>query len=263
MATGSGSNVPVSNAASLFSGRPGARHDGSDSHLGDQEVLIRTSSCPPRPHQKALQFRHPRETALHRRLRLHSSYSSAHPIQSRARMCFGASGSELFLADIKRADGRARVHFLRSLMRGEATNERRLVETSAVPVAMINGADDPIVRRKYIEHLDYAAIWRDTCHTIPGAAHAPSSNSRRRSTGCCTSSCATSPSGRSWVISTKHLVWPVEGQCCQRRGRDEQGRLFLYLASAAADVAISPQLLIFGYRRVSCSCCVGPSPAHP
>lgn len=89
------------------------------------------------------------------------------------RLCFGASGSERFLADIQRADGRARVHFMRSLLRGEATDERRFVETSAVPVAMINGADDPIVRRSYIEHLDYAALWRDTCHAIPGAAHAP------------------------------------------------------------------------------------------
>ena len=89
------------------------------------------------------------------------------------RLCFAASGSERFLADIKRADGRARVHFMRSLMRGEATDERRFVETSAVPVAMINGADDPIVRRSYIEHLDYAALWRGKCHAIPGAAHAP------------------------------------------------------------------------------------------
>lgn len=89
------------------------------------------------------------------------------------RLCFGDSGTPQFLADIKRADGLARVHFLRSLMRGDGTDQRRLVETSALPIAMIDGADDPIVRRNYIEHLRYTALWQETCHAIAGAAHAP------------------------------------------------------------------------------------------
>lgn len=89
------------------------------------------------------------------------------------KLCYGESGTPGFLADIKRADGRLRTQFLRSLMRGECADQRRMVETSPVPLAMINGADDPIVRRSYVEHLNYASLWSGQCQTIAGAAHAP------------------------------------------------------------------------------------------
>ena len=88
-------------------------------------------------------------------------------------LCYGESGTTEFLADIKRADGRLRKHVLRSLMRGECADQRRVVETNPIPLAVIDGVDDPIVRRSYVEHLNYAALWGGQCHTISGAAHAP------------------------------------------------------------------------------------------
>lgn len=88
-------------------------------------------------------------------------------------LCFGDSGAPQFLEDVKRSDGQIRANFLRSMLRGDGVDQKRFVETADMPIAMINGADDPIVRRGYIEHLDYEWLWEDTCHLIEGAAHAP------------------------------------------------------------------------------------------
>jgi pimeloyl-ACP methyl ester carboxylesterase len=89
------------------------------------------------------------------------------------RLCYGDSGTDGFLKDIKRADGRLRKYFLPSLMRGDCADQKRFVETTDLTIAMINGAEDPIIRHNYIEHLSYAALWRGKCQEISGAAHAP------------------------------------------------------------------------------------------
>ena len=87
--------------------------------------------------------------------------------------CFGEAGTPEILQDIERADGRLRPIFLRSLMRGEGVDQRREVEANPVLLAMIDGLHDPIVRRGYLEHLSYAHLWRDQCHVIADAGHAP------------------------------------------------------------------------------------------
>ena len=89
------------------------------------------------------------------------------------RFCFGDSGSAAILDDIKRADGRLRSIFLRSMMRGAGFDQRHEVESNAVPLAVIDGINDPIVRRSYLEHLSYANLWQGQCHVIEGAGHAP------------------------------------------------------------------------------------------
>jgi pimeloyl-ACP methyl ester carboxylesterase len=89
------------------------------------------------------------------------------------RLCFGDHGSPEILADIERSDGKLRTNFLRSLLRGDGVDQLREVETNPVPLAMINGKHDPIVRRSHIEHLDYAHLWRSACQYIEGAGHAP------------------------------------------------------------------------------------------
>ena len=87
--------------------------------------------------------------------------------------CFGDAGTPDILREIERTDGRLRPIFLRSLMRGDGVDQRREVEANPVPLAMIDGAHDPIVRRGYLEHLSYANLWQDRCHVIADAGHAP------------------------------------------------------------------------------------------
>lgn len=90
-----------------------------------------------------------------------------------ARLSFGDQVAPAFLEAIMRADGRIRVHFNRSLMGGAGADQRASVENAAIPIAMINGAEDAIVRLGYIAGLHYRTLWDDTCHVIAGAGHAP------------------------------------------------------------------------------------------
>lgn len=88
-------------------------------------------------------------------------------------LCFGDGGSPTFLKAIERADGRARPIVFRSMMRGECADQKRAVEQARVNVAMVNGAQDPIVRLGYLSALNYRMLWDDRCYVIAGAGHAP------------------------------------------------------------------------------------------
>ncbi|HEV7276897.1 MAG TPA: alpha/beta fold hydrolase [Devosiaceae bacterium] len=88
-------------------------------------------------------------------------------------LCFGDDGSPTFLKAIERADGRARPIVFRSMMRGECADQKQAVERAGVPIAMINGAHDPIVRLGYLSALSYRMLWDERCYVIAGAGHAP------------------------------------------------------------------------------------------
>ena len=90
-----------------------------------------------------------------------------------ARLCFGAQAAPDHIAAILRADGEMRVRMTRSIMRGEGANQRHTVETSPIPLAMVNGADDPAIRTGYVAGLDYGNLWERQCHLIPDCGHAP------------------------------------------------------------------------------------------
>lgn len=88
-------------------------------------------------------------------------------------LCFADSGTPAFLEAIGRSDGRLRAHFLKSMLRGDGVDQKQFVETSDLPVAIINGALDPFIRLGYLNGIAYARLWRDRCHLIPGTGHAP------------------------------------------------------------------------------------------
>jgi pimeloyl-ACP methyl ester carboxylesterase len=87
-------------------------------------------------------------------------------------LCFGATPPAHALADVARADGRTRVHVGKSMMRGDGADQRRTVEQSPAPVAMVNGERDPLVRNTYLASLDCANLWDGRVHLLEGAGHA-------------------------------------------------------------------------------------------
>ncbi len=87
-------------------------------------------------------------------------------------MCFHGTGDPGFLESIRRADGRVRVAISRSLMQGEGADQRRTVEQSLVPIAIVNGEHESVTRLSYLNQLDYRSLWRGACHIIPNAGHA-------------------------------------------------------------------------------------------
>ncbi len=97
---------------------------------------------------------------------------SAHDIARFGQLCFGAGLTDADLASITRADGQLRRIMFSSMMGGRCVDEKALVETSPVPVAVVNGSDDPFVRPGYVAGLRYRTLWNGMCHVIPDASHA-------------------------------------------------------------------------------------------
>ncbi|MFD7922141.1 alpha/beta fold hydrolase [Streptomyces sp. NPDC059740] len=75
-------------------------------------------------------------------------------------------------ADVSRADGRARKRMFESVLAGEGVDKRQLALTPPVPLAMIDGADDPFVNQQYVDSLPFTSLWRSAVVRIPGAHHA-------------------------------------------------------------------------------------------
>jgi pimeloyl-ACP methyl ester carboxylesterase len=73
---------------------------------------------------------------------------------------------------IQRTDGRARAIMFASLFTGQASDQKALVEMSQVPVAIVNGADDPLVDINYVGGLHYRNLWDKHCYVLRGAGHA-------------------------------------------------------------------------------------------
>jgi pimeloyl-ACP methyl ester carboxylesterase len=85
---------------------------------------------------------------------------------------YGASSDPALRNALMRADGRARAVMFQALLGGETSDQRAIVETSEVPVAIVNGADDPLVNVEYVGGLSYANLWDDHCYVLRGAGHA-------------------------------------------------------------------------------------------
>ncbi|MDB5539493.1 MAG: alpha/beta hydrolase [Devosia sp.] len=89
------------------------------------------------------------------------------------RLCYGDNVEPAFLDAIRRSDGRVRTTVFKGLMRGEGADQKRVVEEAVVPIAMVNGANEPFARLGYVDSLSYRTLWHEHCEVIPGAAHAP------------------------------------------------------------------------------------------
>lgn len=73
---------------------------------------------------------------------------------------------------ILRTDGQARAIMFASLFTGQASDQRAIVENSPVPVAVVNGADDPLVNLDYVDGLKYRNLWDKHCFKLRGVGHA-------------------------------------------------------------------------------------------
>lgn len=87
-------------------------------------------------------------------------------------LCFGTTPPAHAMNDIIRTDGRARVHVGRSMMRGEGADQRRTVEQSTRPVAIVHGEHDPLVRLGYLQSLDCEYLWDGHVHVLEDCSHA-------------------------------------------------------------------------------------------
>ncbi|MFD6511920.1 alpha/beta fold hydrolase [Rhodococcus sp. NPDC060176] len=71
-----------------------------------------------------------------------------------------------------RTDGRARKIMFDAFGAGRESDQKALVATASVPLAVIDGARDPFVNTSYVASLTFANLWEGTYHVIPGVGHA-------------------------------------------------------------------------------------------
>jgi pimeloyl-ACP methyl ester carboxylesterase len=81
---------------------------------------------------------------------------------------------EPFLRDaVARADGRFRKRLFEAARAGGGVDPRLIVESSPVPLAVVNGGGDRVVNLDYFDTVAYANLWEGRCHRLIGAGHAP------------------------------------------------------------------------------------------
>lgn len=100
---------------------------------------------------------------------------SAAEAEEFARGCMGYEVPlERFVLDaVRRTDGRARALMLADFLAGNGVDQRSAVETSRVPIAIVNGAAEPFINNDYIRGVRFGNLWSGGLHLIAGAGHAP------------------------------------------------------------------------------------------
>ena len=83
------------------------------------------------------------------------------------------TAEEFMRRAVRRTDGRARRIMIEAVAFGRHADQRKLVATSPVPLAVVTGADEPFVNNDYLASLDYANLWENRIHVIADSGHAP------------------------------------------------------------------------------------------
>ncbi|WLD96319.1 alpha/beta hydrolase [Agrobacterium leguminum] len=85
----------------------------------------------------------------------------------------GAERDLFYTSAVRRTDGRARQYMVEAVLAGTQIDQREFVTMSAVPLAIINGTDDPVINLDYIDSLRYGNLWTDRPLRLAGAGHGP------------------------------------------------------------------------------------------
>jgi pimeloyl-ACP methyl ester carboxylesterase len=60
-----------------------------------------------------------------------------------------------------------------SVVAGQFLDEAQIVRDMKMPLAVVNGQDDPFVRPEYFDGLVYGSLWEPGIVRIEGAGHSP------------------------------------------------------------------------------------------
>lgn len=79
---------------------------------------------------------------------------------------------DFFIGAVRRTHGIARQYMIEAAVAGEGSDQKRVAETSPIPLAVMNGQDDPVINLDYIDALDFANVWEGEPIRLSGAGHA-------------------------------------------------------------------------------------------
>ncbi|WP_200841112.1 alpha/beta fold hydrolase [Geminicoccus flavidas] len=94
-------------------------------------------------------------------------------IDAFARHMFGEPVEPFLRQAIRRSDGRCREQMFASARKGVGVDQRLVIEQSTVPVAVINGSADPLIRLDYLDGVAFGNLWERRCHRLDEVGHAP------------------------------------------------------------------------------------------
>jgi pimeloyl-ACP methyl ester carboxylesterase len=81
---------------------------------------------------------------------------------------------EPFLREVvARTDGRARRLMFEKFAAGSGEDQSRIVAEATVPLAVVNGADEPFVDVGFVREVRYASLWQGRTIEIEASGHAP------------------------------------------------------------------------------------------
>jgi hypothetical protein len=72
---------------------------------------------------------------------------------------FGESAKSFLFEAAMRADGRSRKRLFESAREGEGVIQRETVESLTIPIAVINGAADHLIKLDYFETVSFQNLW--------------------------------------------------------------------------------------------------------
>ena len=100
-------------------------------------------------------------------------YLGSSEINAFGEAIFGAPTPVPFRRAIQRADGLARKTIFEAARLGVGIDQRWLVENFSVPLAVVNGSEDPFLKLDYLDVPKYANLWEGRCHRLSRSKHAP------------------------------------------------------------------------------------------
>ncbi len=86
---------------------------------------------------------------------------------------FRGTGNDLLVEAAIRTDRRFRRRLFESSLTGLGTNQKHTVEIAQIPIAILNGAEDNLIKTDFFRTVMFQDLWEDKIHTIEGVGHAP------------------------------------------------------------------------------------------
>jgi pimeloyl-ACP methyl ester carboxylesterase len=71
------------------------------------------------------------------------------------------------------ADPRVRSDLGQQMATGQFDDEQAMIREAHAPVGVVQGADDPLIARTFLEQLAPGLFWQDRVHLIADAGHSP------------------------------------------------------------------------------------------
>ncbi len=87
------------------------------------------------------------------------------------KLILNAESANLIEAEIKKTDPNFRDQFPKSLAEGELSDEISLLANAGIPVAILHGKNDPMVRVDYLEKLNLSNLWKSKILILNEAGH--------------------------------------------------------------------------------------------